>query len=168
MGNDSAAAIRRERRDWMARHRDTYLRSGGTQGHVVDITAVGGHAFTTHCLIGVQGRKSGRTYIVPLIYGDIGGEVVIVASKGGADQHPEWYLNLRASDHVDLQIATQAFRASWREPEGDERHKIWDFMVRAFPPYINYQKSTTRHIPVIMMTPVTAIEVFRESDVQSS
>ena len=94
--------------------------------------------------------------------------MVIVASKGGADQHPEWYLNLRASDHVDLQIATQAFRASWREPEGDERHKVWDFMVRAFPPYINYQKSTTRHIPVIMMTPVTAIEVFRESDVQSS
>ena len=48
MSNDSAPAIRQERRDWMARHRDTYLQSGGTQGHVMDITAVGGHAFTTH------------------------------------------------------------------------------------------------------------------------
>ena len=45
----------------MDRHREIYLRSGGTQGHVMDITAIGGHAFTTHCLIRVQGRKSGRT-----------------------------------------------------------------------------------------------------------
>lgn len=167
MSDDSAAAIRQARRNWMAQHRETYLKSGGTQGHVMDISEIGGHAFTTHCLIRLQGRKSGQTRITPLIYGDIGGEVVIVASKGGADSHPEWYLNLRASDHVDLQIATQAFRASWREPEGDERHKIWDFMVRVYPPYIKYQRSTSRHIPVVMMTPVAAIEVFRESDVQS-
>ena len=79
--------------------------------------------------------------------------MVIVASKGGADNHPEWYLNLREQDHVDFQIATQAFRATWREPEGDERHRVWDFMVRAYPPYISYQRSTTRHIPVVMMTP---------------
>ena len=168
MSDESAAAIRQERGDWAATHRELYLRTGGMQGHVIDLTEVGGHSFTTHCLIRVQGRRSGATRITPLIYGDIGGEIVIVASKGGADQHPEWYLNLRASDHVDLQIATQAFRASWREPEGDERHKIWDFMARAFPPYINYQKSTARHIPLVMMTPVTAIEVFRESDVQPS
>jgi deazaflavin-dependent oxidoreductase (nitroreductase family) len=167
MSDDSAAAIRQARRNWMAQHRETYLKSGGTQGHVMDISEIGGHAFTTHCLIRLQGRKSGQTRITPLIYGDIGGEVVIVASKGGADSHPEWYLNLRASEHVDLQIATQAFRASWREPEGDERHKIWDFMVRVYPPYIKYQRSTSRHIPVVMMTPVAAIEVFRESDVQS-
>ncbi len=85
MSNDSAAAIRQERRDWMAKHREMYLQSGGTQGHVMDISEIGGHAFTTHCLIRVQGRKSGQTQIMPLIYGDIGGEVVIVASKGGAD-----------------------------------------------------------------------------------
>ena len=107
MSDDSAAAIRQERRNWMAQHRETYLKSGGTQGHVMDISEIGGHAFTTHCLIRLQGRKSGQTRITPLIYGDIGGEVVIVASKGGADSHPEWYLNLRASEHVDLQIATQ-------------------------------------------------------------
>ncbi|MFY9922696.1 MAG: nitroreductase/quinone reductase family protein, partial [Mycobacterium sp.] len=85
MSNDSAADIRQARRDWMAKHRELYLRSGGTEGHVVDITEVGGHAFTTHCLIRLQGRKSGLTRITPLIYGDIGGEVVVVASKGGAD-----------------------------------------------------------------------------------
>ena len=159
--SDESAAIRQERGDWAARHRGLYLRTGGAQGHVMDITDAGGHPFTTHCLIRVKGRKSGRTQIVPLIYGDLGGEVVIVASKGGADQHPEWYLNLRAAPDIDFQIATQAFRATWREPEGEERHKVWDFMVRAFPPYITYQKSTAGHIPVIMMTPVSAIDVFR-------
>jgi deazaflavin-dependent oxidoreductase (nitroreductase family) len=165
MSDESAAEIRQERRDWAARHRQMYLRSGGVQGHLVDLSDVGGHSFTTHCLIKVKGRKSGRTQIAPLIYGDIGGEVVIVASKGGADQHPEWYLNLRAAPDIDFQIATQAFRGTWREPEGDERHKVWDFMARAYPPYINYQKSTARHIPLIMMTPVAAIEVFQESDI---
>jgi deazaflavin-dependent oxidoreductase (nitroreductase family) len=168
MSDESAGEIRQERRDWAASHRQMYLRSGGVQGHVVDLSEVGGHSFTTHCLIKVKGRKSGRTQIAPLIYGDIGGEVVIVASKGGADQHPEWYLNLRAAPDIDFQIATQAFLATWREPEGDERHKVWDFMARAYPPYINYQKSTARHIPLVMMTPVAAIDVFQQSDIQSS
>jgi deazaflavin-dependent oxidoreductase (nitroreductase family) len=116
----------------------------------------------------VKGRKSGRTQIVPLIYGDVGGEVVIVASKGGADSNPDWYHNLRDGDEVDVQIATQAFRASWREPEGEERHRIWDFMTRVYPPYLNYQRATTRHIPVIMLNPGTPIDVFEESDLQSS
>jgi deazaflavin-dependent oxidoreductase (nitroreductase family) len=164
MSNDSAAAIRQERLDWMARHREIYLRSGGTEGHVMDISEIGGHKFTTHCLIRLTGRKSGRTIIKPLIYGDIGGEVVIVASKGGSDHHPDWYLNLRASQHVDVQIATQAFEATWREPEDEERHRVWDFMVSVYPPYLSYQRSTTRHIPVVMLETGKSIEVFSESD----
>jgi deazaflavin-dependent oxidoreductase (nitroreductase family) len=167
MSNDSAAATRQERRDWMAKHREIYLQSRGTKGHIMDISEIGGHAFTTHCLIRLQGRKSGKTRIVPLIYGDTGGEVVIVASKGGADSHPDWYLNIRESEHVDVQIATQAFQATWREPKDEERHRIWDFMVSIYPPYLTYQRSTTRHIPVVMLEPVAPIEVFRESDLQS-
>ncbi len=166
MTNDSASEIRQEPRDWMANHLEDYLRSGGVQGHVMDISMTGGHRFTTHCLIKVRGRKSGKTRIVPLIYGDIGGEIVIVAAKGGADHHPDWYLNLRAGDHVDVQIATQAFRATWREPEDEERHRIWDFMVSVYPPYLSYQRSTTRHIPVIMLEPAEAIDVFTEADLQ--
>src|SRR4051812_10084472 len=104
MSNDSSAALRDTRRDFMVEHREIYLRSGGTQGHIMDITAVGGHAFTTHCMIKYVGRKSGNVFITPLIYGDIGGEVVIVASKGGADEHPAWYLNIRDSQEVDFQV----------------------------------------------------------------
>jgi deazaflavin-dependent oxidoreductase (nitroreductase family) len=147
--------------EFSTEHREAYLRSGGAQGHIMDLTDRGGHAFTTHCLIRVTGRKSGETRIVPLIYGDFGGEVVIVGSKGGADQHPEWYLNLTAAPEVDFQIATQAFRATWREPEGEERHRVWDFMCRAFPPYLNYQRATARHIPLVMMMPIAAIDVFQ-------
>lgn len=167
MSNDSAKDIAWARRDWISDHLNSYLRSGGAKGHIMDLTQVGGHAFTTNCLIRFPGRKTGNVQIKPLIYGDIGGEIVIVASKGGADHHPEWYLNLRATDHVDVQIATQAYRATWREPEDVERHQIWDFMTKIYPPYITYQRSTSRHIPVVILAPETAIDVFTESDLQS-
>ncbi len=164
MTDETSAAIRETRRDWITEHREMYLRSGGAQGHIMDITAVGGHGFTTHCLIKYTGRKSGKVFITPLIYGDIGGEVVIVASKGGADNHPAWYLNIHDSTEVEFQIATQAFRARWREPVGDEYTKIWNFMVDVFPAYTNYQASTARKIPLVMMKAIEPISVFKESD----
>jgi deazaflavin-dependent oxidoreductase (nitroreductase family) len=115
---------------------------------------------TTHCLIRYVGRKSGKAYVKPLIYGNYGGEVVVVASKGGADTHPEWYLNVAAGDAVDLQIATQAFTATWREPRGAERHNVWEYMCHLYPPYIAYQRSTSRHIPLVMLTTGRGIDVF--------
>ena len=82
MSNESAAGIARSRSNWRDQHREMYLQSSGARGHVMDFTEVGGHAFTTHCLIRLRGRRSGATRITSLIYGDIGGEVVIVASRG--------------------------------------------------------------------------------------
>jgi deazaflavin-dependent oxidoreductase (nitroreductase family) len=164
MSDESSTAIRETRKDWMTEHREMYLRSGGAQGHIMDISAVGGHAFTTHCMIKYVGRKSGNVFITPLIYGDIGGEVVICASKGGAQEHPAWYLNLREADHVEFQVGTQAFRGTWREPEGAEREKVWSFMVEVFPSYATYQASTDRQIPLMMLKPVEPIAVFKEDD----
>lgn len=161
MSNETSAKIADARRDWKTEHLDMYLRSGGAQGHVMDVTAVGGHNFTTHCLIRFKGRKSGKTIITPLIYGDIGGEIVLCASKGGADDHPNWYLNLIANPEIDFQVATQAWRASWREPQGAERKKVWDFVVDVFPPYADYQKSTRRELPLVMMKPIEPIEIFK-------
>jgi len=74
-------------------------------------------ALTTHCLIKCAGRKSGKVYVGPLIYGNVGGEIVIVASQGGADTHPGWYLNILESNTIGVQIAAQAFEATWREPK---------------------------------------------------
>lgn len=164
MSNESSAEISAARRDWMTEHREMYLKSGGAQGHIMDITPVGGRKFATHCLIKYRGRKSGKIFITPLCYADIGGEVVICASKGGADYHPEWYLNLIEQVEVEFQIATQAFRGTWREPAGAERKKVWDFFVDCHPFYQTYQNSTQRVIPLVMFTAVDEISVFAESD----
>ena len=69
-------------------HLETYPTSGGTRGHIMDLSEIGGRALTTHCLIKCVGRKSAKVYVKPLIYGNVGGEIVIVASKGGADTNP--------------------------------------------------------------------------------
>ena len=82
MGDADAAAIRAARGDWVSEHLEIYLTSGGTRGHIMDVSAVGGRALTTHCLIKCVGRKSAKVYVRPLIYGNVGGEIVIVASKG--------------------------------------------------------------------------------------
>jgi deazaflavin-dependent oxidoreductase (nitroreductase family) len=160
MSNESSAKIAIARRDWKTEHLAMYLESGGAEGHIVDVSDIGGHRFTTCLLLKYVGRKSGKTMIAPLIYGDIGGEVVIVASKGGADKHPAWYLNVADSKELAFQIGAQAFRATWREPQGAERATVWDFMVGVFPPYTAYQASTSREIPLVMLSPIEPIEIF--------
>lgn len=162
MGDSDAAAIRADRGDWMREHLAMYLDSGGARGHIVDLSSVGGRVMTTHCLIRYAGRKTGKCYVKPLIYGNVGGEIVIVASKGGADSHPQWYLNIVAGETVDVQIATQAFETTWREADGTERHEVWEYMCHLYPPYVSYQQSTSRHIPVVLLTTGRPIEVFSQ------
>lgn len=164
MSDETSATLRDSRKDWVSEHRAMYLDSGGAQGHIMDITAVGGRRFGTHCMIKYVGRKSGKVFITPLCYADIGGEVVIVGSKGGADQHPEWYLNIKAMPTVDFQIATQAFRGTWREPEGAEYDKVWAFVADCHPFYNTYQASTSRKIPLIMLQAGEEIPVFKAGD----
>ena len=164
MTDADSAAIRVTRKDWVSEHREMYLQSGGAEGHIMDITAVGAYALGTHCMVKYSGRKSGKVFITALCYSVVAGEVVICASKGGADTHPEWYLNLVASPQVEFQVGTQAWRGTWREPQGAERDKVWAVMVDNFPFYANYQKSTTRVLPLVMMQLVEAIPVFKESD----
>lgn len=162
MADSDAEEIREKRADWVNDHLVSYLASGGTAGHIVDLTEVGGRAFTTHCLIRYRGRTSGRTYVKPLIYGNFGGELILVASKGGADVHPEWYNNIRASSTVDVQVGTQAFEASWRELEDEERHDAWTYMTHLYPPYITYQQSTSRRIPLVALAVGRPIEIFTQ------
>jgi deazaflavin-dependent oxidoreductase (nitroreductase family) len=150
------------RRAWGEEHYRMYMSSGGAQGHVMDVTDIGGHRFTTMLLLRTVGRKTGQSRVTPLIYGDIGGEVVVVGSKGGAPTHPAWYLNVKDSDAVAFQVATQAFRASWREPSRAERPRIWSFMEQVFPPYADYQARTEREIPLVMLKALEPIDVFRE------
>jgi deazaflavin-dependent oxidoreductase (nitroreductase family) len=149
------------RLDFISEHLATYLGSGGAQGQVMDFTAIGGLAFTTTLLLETFGRKSGERRVSPLIYGVYGGQVVVIASKGGADVHPGWYFNLAAGQDVTIQIGAQAFRASWSVAQGAERDAIWKFMAGLFPPYRSYRAATDRVIPVILLQPGEAVETLK-------
>lgn len=154
-------AAEEDRLDWTAGHRRQYMESNGSEGHIVDLVEIGGLSFTTCLLLDTVGRKTGERRIQPLIYGDTGGEVIVVASKGGADVHPAWYFNILAADEVAFQIGGQAFSATWRQLEGAERDEVWDFMVKLYPPYADYQAGTERQIPLIALKPIKPIERFK-------
>ena len=145
-------------------HRRQYLSSGGREGHILDQSGSGGLSFATHLLLRHVGRKSGKRFINPLFYGLIGGEPVVIASKGGADHHPDWYLNLTARKEVEFQIATQAFRGTWRQAAGEERAALWKFINACNPSFGRYQATTSREIPVVLLKATEEIPVFTEAD----
>ena len=81
------------------------------------------------------------------------GELVIVASLGGAPEHPQWYWNVRANPDVEVQDGTRTFPARARELDGKERFDWWVRAVEAFPPYADYQVRTQRLIPLFLLEP---------------
>lgn len=145
-------------------HRDEYIRTRGAKGHIQSMTHGEGYGFSTHCLLRTIGRKSGKAYINPLYYTIYGDEIVLMGSAAGGKQDPGWVKNLRATDEAQIQIAGQAFRVTWRQAEGEEREKIWAYVVTTHPPYDDYQARTTRPIPVILLRAVEEIPVFTEAD----
>ena len=102
-------------------------------------------------LLTTTGRKSGKQYTTPLIYTLDGGNPVIVASQGGTDDNPDWYLNLVANPHVDVQIKGEKFHAHPHTVEGEERERLWKQMAAVWPDYDEYQKKTDREIPVVVL-----------------
>lgn len=150
--------------DFISAHRDLYISSGGAQGHIMGFAHVGVDRFLPSLLLKTTGRKSGNTSIVPLIYGFHDSEWVVIGSKGGTPEHPAWYLNMLEMEHVAIQVATQAFKASWRELEGDEYAAVWDYMSDIFPNYQDYRKATEglRTIPVIKFRPIEPEAVFAQ------
>lgn len=140
--------------DWIQQHLDQYVRTNGAEGHLRDFTAGGGKPDTPNLLLTTVGRKSGKPITLPLIYGKDGNNYLIVASKGGAPEHPAWYLNLVAKNLVELQVADKKFKAVARTAQGEERQRLWNLMADVYPPYDDYQKQTSREIPVVVLEPV--------------
>lgn len=146
-------------------HRGLYLRSGGAAGHVVDLTHAGARGLLPTLLLKTRGRRSGKTSIVPLIYGVFGDEWVVVGSKGGAAEHPAWFLNLEAQPDTAFQVATQAFGAAWRLAEGEEEARVWSYMEHLYPPYADYRTAAGgRRIPLVMLRPKAPAPVFTADD----
>jgi deazaflavin-dependent oxidoreductase (nitroreductase family) len=106
-------------------------------------------------LLTTVGRKSGEHFTLPLIYGTSGKSHVIIGSRGGAPEHPGWYLNLVASPVVGVQVKNKRFDARARVANGAERTTLWKLMCSIWPYYDDYQqKAGAREIPVVVLDPV--------------
>jgi deazaflavin-dependent oxidoreductase (nitroreductase family) len=106
----------------------------------------------TQCLLlTTKGRKSGEPRELPLIYGKSGDDYLIVASKGGADEPPAWYLNLQADPHAEVQVWGDRFAAKARVATAEEKAEMWKTMVAEWPAYDEYQAKTDREIPIIVL-----------------
>jgi len=141
--------------DWMVEHANRYLASGGTDGHMSKRTVPGlGEITVPALLLTTTGRKSGDKFIFPLFYGTDGNSYFIVASKGGAPEHPGWYRNILANPDVEVQVGTKKMKARARTAEGEERLQLWNKALEFWPPYADYQLKTGRQIPVVVLDPV--------------
>jgi deazaflavin-dependent oxidoreductase (nitroreductase family) len=104
------------------------------------------------CLIlTTRGRRSGTLRSRPLIYGSDGDAYVVIASYGGAPQHPAWYLDLQADPRAGVQVKADRFAATARTAEGAERDRLWRLMTGLWPNYDQYTQRTDRRIPVVVL-----------------
>jgi deazaflavin-dependent oxidoreductase (nitroreductase family) len=102
-------------------------------------------------LLTTTGARSGRTYTLPLVYLTDGDRIVIFASKAGSPRHPDWYHNLIANPHVTVEAGTETYEANAVVITGEDRDRLYAQQVEANPTFGEYQKKTTRIIPVIAL-----------------
>ena len=126
-------------------HVDRYRATDGEEGHIW-------REGSTILLLTTTGRKTGNETTSPLIYDLDGENPVIVASKGGAPEHPGWFRNIEKTPEVGVQILGETFRARARVAEGEERERLWKLMAEVWPDYDDYAKRTDREIPVVVLT----------------
>ncbi len=124
-------------------HVDRYRATDGAEGHEWQGTQT--------LLLTTTGRKSGEPRTTPLIYAPDGDAYVIVASKGGADEPPAWYLNLSDRPEVEVQVKGDRFEATARTADAKEKPRLWEKMVGEWPSYDEYQGKTEREIPVVVL-----------------
>lgn len=102
------------------------------------------------------GARSGKIRKTPLMRVEHNGSYAVVASLGGAPQHPVWYHNLTADPRAELQDGPVRRDMRAREVTGDEKALWWERAVEAYPDYADYQEKTDRQIPVLVLEPVDA------------
>ena len=102
-------------------------------------------------LLTTTGRKSGKPRTMPLLYLREGDALVVVASEGGAERNPAWFLNLQASPAVEVEIGRKKEQRRARKATDEERARLWPRLVEMYPPYESYQQKTARRIPVLLL-----------------
>ena len=128
---------------WVAKHIRNYVESDGKKGHRwngVDTL-----------LLTTRGRRTGKLRRTALIYGRDGDRYVVIASVGGAKNHPSWYLNLRENPQVRVQVGAEMFEARAATARPKDRTRLWREMVSIWPEYERYQMKCARQIPVVIL-----------------
>ena len=142
---------------WIVDHIRLY-KTDPEKAHFWDSSLGGGEGLIATLLLTTTGRKSGRDIPTPLIYGPYGSAYVVIASKGGAPDHPDWYKNLVANPACRIQVGKQAYVAKARTATGEERSKLWSQLQKIYPPYDDYQRATKgREIPVVVLEPTGSL-----------
>ena len=133
---------------WVRNQVEEYEASGGTRANTM------GDSGLPIIIVTMVGHKTGNLRKVPLMRVEHDGEYALVASKGGAAEHPLWYWNLLADPAVQIQDGPEPFAAEVHLATGDERAVWWQRAVAAFDRYAEYQESTDREIPVFIARPI--------------
>jgi deazaflavin-dependent oxidoreductase (nitroreductase family) len=102
-------------------------------------------------LLTTTGAKSGREHTTPVVYTRDGDRIVVIASKGGAPSHPAWYHNLVANPEVTVELPDETYKARAVVAHGDERERLYRAQAELMPNFTEYQKKTTREIPVVVL-----------------
>ena len=131
---------------WVRDQVEEYESSGGTRG--TDLRGL------PVVIVTNRGAKTGKIRKTPLMRVEHEGRYALVASQGGAPEHPRWYYNLRAEPGIELQDGPIKVKMVTRELRGPERDVWWERAVAAYPPYAEYQAKTSRQIPVFVAEPV--------------
>src|ERR1700730_9945371 len=134
--------------DWSREQADKYAESGGA-----DAADMKGKPII---LLTTVGAKTGKLRKTPLMRVEHDGEYAVVASLGGAPRHPVWYYNLTANPHVELQDGPVKKDYRAREVHGEEYAAWFERAIAAWPDYAEYQKKTTRTMPIFVLTPLDA------------
>lgn len=133
---------------WVREQVELYESSGGTAGTTLREMGL------PVILVTHRGRKTGAIRKTPLMRVVDGNNYVLVASQGGAPKNPQWYYNLKADPTIELRDKTKVFTMHVREVEDpDERQRLWQLAVQAYPPYQDYQERTDRIIPLFVAEP---------------
>jgi deazaflavin-dependent oxidoreductase (nitroreductase family) len=132
-----------ELNDWNQRIIDEFRSNGGRVG--------GNFEGAPLLLLHHVGRKSGIERVSPMMYQAVGDDLAVFASKAGADTHPDWYHNLLAHPHVEVELGTDKVAVRARDLPADERDAIWEKQKQGYPGFADYESKTTRTIPVVLL-----------------
>jgi len=132
------------KQEWDERNRNVIEEFRANGGKV-------GNGQRPHVLLTTTGAKSGLTRVNPLNYSTDGDRIIVIASKGGAATHPDWYYNLVAHPEVTVEVGTERFPARARIAEGEERERLFNAQAALMPYFAKYQQEAQRQIPVVIL-----------------